>query len=88
MPTQTGQERVAALTCFSCGLSHDPTKLNNVCQRCGLPLRVDVILPDGTGPSAIDEDVASMWRYSPVLPVDRGSSVSLGEGWTPIIEVE
>lgn len=88
MPTQTGQERVAALTCFSCGLSHDPTKLNNVCQRCGLPLRVDVILPDGTGPSAIDEDVASMWRYSPVLPVDRASSVSLGEGWTPIIEVE
>ena len=88
MPTQTGQERVAALTCFSCGLSHDPTKLNNVCQRCGLPLRVDVILPDGTGPSAIDEEVASMWRYSPVLPVDRGSSVSLGEGWTPIIEVE
>jgi threonine synthase len=88
MPTRTGQDRVAALTCFSCGLSHDPTNLNNVCERCGLPLRVDVALPTGNGASVVETGVSSMWRYSAVLPVDRSESISLGEGWTPITKVE
>jgi threonine synthase len=88
MPTQIGQDRVAALVCFSCGLSHDPTRLNNVCERCGLPLKVEVTLPEGEASTLIEGDVDSMWRYSAVLPVDRADSVSLGEGWTPMIEVE
>jgi threonine synthase len=88
MPTHIGQDRVAALTCFSCGSSHDPTRLNNVCDRCGLPLKVEVALPDGDMRSLVDTDVPSMWRYSEVLPIDRADAVSLGEGWTPIIEVE
>ena len=88
MPTQTGQDRVVALTCFSCGASHDPTRLNNVCDRCGLPLRVEVALPRADARSLIATDIPSMWRYSAVLPIDRADSVSLGEGWTPILEIE
>jgi threonine synthase len=29
-----------------------------------------------------------MWRYDPVLPASREEAVSLGEGWTPLIEAE
>jgi threonine synthase len=29
-----------------------------------------------------------MWRYSAVLPIHRADAVSLGEGWTPVFEVE
>jgi threonine synthase len=47
-----------------------------------------VALPEGDGASLIEEDVPSMWRYSAVLPIDRSASVSLGEGWTPILQVE
>lgn len=88
MPAQTGQDRVVALTCFSCGTSHDPTRLNNVCRQCGLPLRIEVALPQGDAPRLVAEDVPSMWRYSAVLPIDGADVVSLGEGWTPIIEVD
>jgi threonine synthase len=88
MPTRTGQERVAALVCFSCGKGYDPARLQNVCDSCGLPLKVEVALPEGDAASLIEEDVPSMWRYSAVLPIDRSGSVSLGEGWTPILQVE
>jgi threonine synthase len=88
MSARIGQDRVAALTCFSCGLSHDPTRLNNVCDRCGFPLKVEVVLPEGNPASLVDEDTPSMWRYSAVLPVGPTDAVSLGEGWTPMIQVE
>jgi threonine synthase len=88
MPTQTGKDRVVALTCFSCGTGHDPSRLNNVCDRCGLPLRIEVALPEGAEPSIVEDEVASMWRYSAVLPIHRADAVSLGEGWTPVFEVE
>jgi threonine synthase len=51
-------------------------------------LKVEVNLPEEDASTLIDEGVASMWRYSAVLPVDRTESVSLGEGWTPIVEVD
>jgi threonine synthase len=31
---------------------------------------------------------SSMWRYAPVLPPSNGSIVSLGEGWTPLIQTK
>lgn len=37
----------------------------------------------------IDSSVRSMWRYAPLLPVfDKQHIVSLGEGWTPIVQLD
>ncbi len=31
---------------------------------------------------------ADMWRYAPVLPAEVSESVSLGEGWTPLLRAQ
>jgi threonine synthase len=75
------------LECSLCGKRREAGIVANLCE-CGGPLLVrydlDVIrhrwrrreVPNGP---------ANMWRYAPVLPVERESIVSLGEGWTPLI---
>jgi threonine synthase len=75
--------------CFACETSHDPRTLLGVCQRCGMPLRVDYDL------AAIRlslADLASrpptLWRYRELLPLEAGDEVSLGEGFTPLLPVE
>lgn len=75
------------LSCFACGTPHDPSKLQTVCTECGLPIRVEVELPQAPPEDVIDAKVDSMWRYSAVLPVPIEESVSLGEGWTPVTDV-
>ncbi|HSJ36322.1 MAG TPA: threonine synthase [Acidimicrobiia bacterium] len=77
----------ASLSCFDCGAPHDIGRLQTVCVECGMPLRVDVALDATLTPEVvIDRERSSMWRYGPVLPVEAGSAISLGEGWTPLIE--
>ncbi len=77
------------IRCFSCSEPHDPRVLHSVCQRCGLPLRVDYDL------ASIHlrlKDVAqrspTLWRYREVLPLQEGDEVSLSEGLTPLVSVE
>lgn len=77
-----------SLTCFACGAPHDRTQLQTVCVKCGLPIEVTVPLPDATPEEIVDGSIDSMWRYGPVLPVPLDDRVSLGEGWTPMWEVE
>lgn len=76
------------LACFACEAPHDETELQTVCSECGLPIRVIVPLPDATPQDVIDPSIESMWRYGPLLPVPVEERVSLGEGWTPMWEVE
>src|SRR5207248_2487655 len=79
----------AGLTCFSCGTPHDAAKLQTVCTRCGLPLRVDYRLRRGTlEPQALSGRARSLWRYEEVLPIAAADAVTLTEGLTPIVEVE
>ena len=80
--------RVKTLTCFDCGNTQPADRLTTVCDECGLPLRVDLDLPSVPAAEAIDTTTASMWRYASALPIEAGDAVTLGEGWTPIIEVE
>jgi threonine synthase len=77
-----------AVRCFACEANHDPRRLLSVCERCGMPLRVDYDL------AAIRlrlADLASrpptMWRYREVLPLEAGDEVSLAEGFTPMLAV-
>jgi len=74
--------------CFACETSHDPRTLLGVCQRCGMPLRVDYDLSSIRLKLA---DVAArpptLWRYRELLPLEEGDEVTLGEGFTPLLAV-
>lgn len=79
---------VQGLTCFDCGHRAAAGRLATVCPRCAMPLRVDLSLPHREPADVIDPSISSLWRYAAVLPVDTGNAVTLGEGWTPLVEVE
>jgi threonine synthase len=78
------------LECANCGEKHDAAKLNNVCVKCGKPLlarydlqRIGKIMTK----AALRFRKADLWRYREVLPVrEEENIVSLGEGWTPLLE--
>ncbi|HTA74297.1 MAG TPA: pyridoxal-phosphate dependent enzyme, partial [Gemmatimonadaceae bacterium] len=53
-----------------------------------MPLRVDYRLDGSSLPRrALTNRPASLWRYREVLPLASGE-VTLGEGWTPLVQVE
>jgi len=52
--------------------------------ECGAPFALEDSLPFSR--EAIDTDVHGMWRYRAMLPVTE--IISLGEGCTPLVEVE
>jgi threonine synthase len=79
---------LSGLSCFACDTPHEVEKLQTICTRCGLPLRVDYAF----GPEAkiswktFAGRAPSLWRYREVLPLASGE-VSLSEGFTPLLEV-
>jgi threonine synthase len=78
-----------SLTCFDCGTPHEVGRLHTTCERCGLPLQVNMRLKPDTDPgSVIDSSLSSLWRYGAVLPVAVEASVTLTEGWTPLVPAD
>lgn len=49
-----------------------------------------LVLSDGPGlaPDEIERDRRSLWRYAAALRVDAATALSLGEGWTPLLETD
>ncbi len=80
---------VSHLECAACGKTREAGRLHNLCE-CGGPLLVRYDLARVRANWSRDQlrtAPLNMWRYSPVLPVQRSSSiVSLGEGMTPLIQ--
>jgi threonine synthase len=76
------------LECSLCGAKLDAATLQNLCA-CGGPLLARYDLETaraGWNREWIKNGPSTMWRYAPVLPVRKPSSiVSLGEGMTPLI---
>ncbi len=76
------------LECSLCGKRHEAGQIHNLCE-CGGPLLVRYDLEKARQSWSRDwiaSGPASMWRYAPVLPVSKPSSIiSLGEGWTPML---
>lgn len=77
------------LECALCGTKHEAAKLQNLCVRCGKPLLARYDLQQAAH-TLTKENLktrrADMWRYAEVLPVASVENiVSLGEGWTPLI---
>jgi threonine synthase len=76
------------LECSSCHLRHDADVPQGLCTSCGRPLLARYDLPrvrESMTPAALAGRPASLWRYREVLPAAH-EPVSLGEGWTPLIE--
>lgn len=81
---------VTHLECSACNTRYEANELLNVCTKCGKPLLVRYDL-DNAARSMRREHLASrradMWRYREVMPVVNDENIiSLGEGWTPLLE--
>src|SRR5258706_2539419 len=83
---------VTHLECAACHLEHEARRLLNLCRQCGKPLLVRYDLERAQGTLTKESLVgrrADLWRYREVLPVeDDANIVSLGEGWTPLLQAE
>lgn len=79
------------LYCPKCSKKYDAMRVNNLCT-CGSPLLAmyDVEgLKDNADKKEIAGREGDMWRYHEFLPVaDQGNIVTLGEGYTPLLEVD
>jgi threonine synthase len=78
---------VTHLECSVCSKRYEAGKLHNLCE-CGGPLLVRYDLQkarESWDRASLASGPSNMWRYAPVLPVSKPSSiVSLGEGMTPL----
>jgi threonine synthase len=81
---------VSYLECSVCGKRRDAGKIHNLCE-CGGPLLIRYDLEKAKAEwkrESLRDAPPSMWRYAPLLPVrDSRHVVSLGEGMTPLLNV-
>ncbi|MEQ1947499.1 MAG: threonine synthase [Bryobacteraceae bacterium] len=79
---------ITHLECSLCKKSFPSGQIHNLCE-CGGPLLVRYDLAKAKqnwSREKVAEGPNTMWRYAPVLPPQRASSiVSLGEGMTPLV---
>jgi threonine synthase len=79
---------VTHLECSVCNRKYQAAKPWNLCE-CGGPLLVRYHLErlrEEWSRDSLASAPDSMWRYAPVLPVQRATSIiSLGEGMTPLL---
>lgn len=80
---------LADLVCTSCGASAAANRPQSLCPSCGHVLfaRYDLERLHATWHRDLLADrVATLWRYSEVLPVqDQTNVITLGEGMTPLL---
>ena len=80
------------LSCTACGLRHEWSQLQNLCNSCGKPLfaQYDLEAIARTWkPEALKTREKSLWRYREVLPLPfEIEPVSLGEGGTPLLRAD
>ncbi len=77
------------IICARCGKRFELSQLLNLCP-CGSPLlvRYDLLKTKTSFPkSSLQGRVPSLWRYRELLPLqDDANLVSLGEGFTPLLD--
>ena len=77
------------LSCTSCGLRHECSRLQNLCTACQKPL-FPIYDLEAVGRALTRDSLAtrekSLWRYREVLPLPADvEPISLGEGGTPLL---
>lgn len=86
-----GISRCEHLECSNCGKLYPVEQINTfaTCEQCVKAPLVAVYSTQGLRKSCIDQSERSMWRYLAMLPVfDTRNIVSLGEGFTPILNLD
>src|SRR5436305_244310 len=82
---------VSHLECSLCAQSFEANQIHNLCP-CGGALLVRYHLHairELWSPELLAQGKRTLWRYWPVLPVNRQECVvSLGEGMTPLVETK
>lgn len=80
--------QLALLTCSACGKKHSSSELQTIASCCHMPLVAKYALDTDLPKSILAGRPATMWRYREMLPVIHDENiVSLGEGFTPIVEL-
>ncbi|HEX8429080.1 threonine synthase [Hymenobacter sp.] len=82
--------RLHELHCAACHTAYSAFTLQRVSECCGQPLLATYNLAEPLPRTVcIEATENSMWRYRALLPLfDEAHRVSLGEGWTPLLELQ
>lgn len=76
------------LQCHLCGKVYDKNKINTYCKIDNQPLIASFSLVQNWKKEELIGNSNDMWRYSKLLPIDdKKNQISLGEGFTPLIEL-
>ena len=75
---------MAQFKCSSCDAAYPASALMWRCEKCGGPLDAVDLMPLRRADIAVDR--ASLWRYQKALVHQGSVSISLGEGWTPLVD--
>jgi threonine synthase len=76
-------ESAASYRCPACGVSRPADR---PVWRCPCGSHVNLAPGRGLHRAEIDRGKASLWRYRAALALGRPPRISLGEGWTPLVE--
>src|SRR6266851_3557414 len=79
----TGMTDVAEYSCPACGCT---TPADRSIWRCDCGSHLNLVPGNGIGRNEIDRSEPSLWRYRAALVLKGPPRVSLGEGWTPLVE--
>jgi threonine synthase len=84
--------KVRTLACPKCQQHHPPTDRLFLCPACQVPLDVQVDLTQLSADfqaKLLRRQDTTIWKWHEFLPVeDLGAVVSLGEGYTPLVQTE
>jgi len=87
------KENISRISHLQCSVCQRPFPLDQIntyaqCENCQKNPLLTFYDLAGLSKDDIDIEERSMWRYAKFLPVlERKNIVSLGEGWTPILEL-
>ena len=80
------------LRCSNCNQMYSPHSVHTVCEQCSRALLAEYDLTaarEHLFRKTIAQREGTLWRYRELLPVfDDENIVSLGEGWTPVLEAQ
>ncbi|MFD2247672.1 threonine synthase [Pontibacter ruber] len=80
--------RIRNLACSSCGQQYSSFELQKLSGCCAMPLVSEYDLSEPLSKEILAKREGTMWRYRELLPVlSKSNIVSLGEGFTPILEL-
>ena len=78
------------LRCIRCGATYSKSEKISVCTKCQGLLQVeydyDLMQKNFKKSDLTGRTRAGLWRYEKALPVSPDSIVTLGEGYTPLVE--